>query len=157
MILCEYMQCFEMRYRASLYLMKSDLLRHLREEHDRWWIRYERLYSRGAHITGPDGPSKPQYTPIAQEMLTRCRMHDNLFNSVMTIDLTTVQDFGNYCRRVFLEINKLKPAFADSAVSVGVFDQTVRQLRKLVMKQYQAMEAHEEALAVGEPQTAKAG
>jgi hypothetical protein len=151
------MQCFEMRYRAPLYLMKSELLRHLREEHDRWWVRYEALYERGAHQLGSNGSSRRQYTPAAQEMLTRCRMHDNLFNSVMTIDLTTVQDFGNYCRRVFLEINKLKPAFPDSAISVGVFDETARSLRKLVMKQYEAMEAEGAALAIGEAQTAKAG
>jgi hypothetical protein len=157
MILCEYMQCFEMRYRAALYLMKSDLLRHLREEHDRWWARYERLYERGMHLLGTNGSGRAQYTPVAQEMLTRCRMHDNLFNSVMTIDLTTVKDFGNYCRRVFLEINKLKPAFPESAVSVGVFDQTVRQLRKLVMKQYEAMGARGPVHPFDEAQTAKAG
>ena len=145
MIDCEHMQCFEMRYRAPLYLMKSDLLRHVREEHDRWWARYDRLYERGGHIRGngngrrPD--ALPEYTPAAEEILTRCRAHDNLFNGVATIDLTTVKDFGSYCRLVFLEIQKLKPAFPGSAVSVGVLDQTARELRKFVMKQHEELRA----------------
>ena len=134
-----------LRLGAYDYLMKSDLLRHVREEHDRWWARYDRLYERGGHIRGngngrrPD--ALPEYTPAAEEILTRCRAHDNLFNGVATIDLTTVKDFGSYCRLVFLEIQKLKPAFPGSAVSVGVLDQTARELRKFVMKQHEELRA----------------
>jgi hypothetical protein len=134
---CQTRPCVELKHRLHLFLMKSEMLRHLREEHRRWWHQYDRLYAKGS-VQEPsrNGGRSWDYSEPAKEMLTRCRMYDNLYNNLLTIDLMLVEDFGNYCKRVFTEINKLKPAFPEAAISVGVFDQTVRDLRKFVMLQH---------------------
>jgi hypothetical protein len=133
---CQSKPCIELKHRRRLYLMKSEMLRFLREQHRHWWERYERLYDKGAHMRPQrNGNEEWEYSEAAKELLTRCRMFDNLYNNLLTIDLMMVDDFGNYCKRVFTEINKIKPAFPESAVSVGVFDVTLRDVRKFVMMQ----------------------
>ena len=137
-----------MRYRPHLYLVKADLLGHLRDSHCLWWSRYEDIYEKGTHLVASKTSSNGvDYSNVAKEMLTRCRMYDNLFNSLLGFDLLQVNDFGNYCKRVFQEINKLKPAFPDSPASVGVFDATVREFRKFVMKQNAELEVLAERFA----------
>jgi hypothetical protein len=149
---CHHKLCFEMKYRTSLYLMKSDLLAHLRELHRVWWQRYEQLYEKGSYrLPSRTAASGWDYSIAAKEMLTRCRMFDALYNKVLEIDLVVVKEFGDYCKRVFMEINKLRPAFPDSPESVGVFDLEARDLRKFVMLRHAEDEESGEGPAAAEP------
>ena len=81
----------------------------------------------------------------AMEMITRCRAYDNLFNRILEMDLLFTVDFGNYCKRVFLAINSLKPAFPDSSVAVGTLDIAVKDLRKFVMMQNTPRESRQQS------------
>ena len=132
---CQYQFCLDIKLNRPLYAMRSQLLRHLREEHDRWWRSYSDLYDRGKcmHVLDDDGTW--EYTDSAMEMITRCRAYDNLFNRVVEMDLLFTQDFGYYCKKVFIAINSLKPAFPASSVAVGTLDNAVKELRKFVMMQ----------------------
>ena len=128
--------CLEIKYNVPYYLRKCDLMRYLREQHDFWWGRYTALYERDAY-TDPTSRTASgwDYTNAAKEMLSRCKLFDSLFTQVLKLDLTHVGDFGSYCKMVFLEINKLKPAFPDAQCSHEVFEQSVREVMKFVLRQ----------------------
>ena len=53
----------------------------------------------------------------------------------LKLDLTHVDDFGAYCKMVFVEISKLKPAFPEAPCSQLVFEQCIKELMKFVLKQ----------------------
>lgn len=128
--------CLEIKYNLPYYLRKSDLMRYLRTQHDYWWARYGDLYEKNA-FTYPTSKTSTgwDYTNAAKEMLSRCKLHDSMFTQVLKLDLTHVTEFGTYCKLVFLELNKLKPAFPDSPCSQQVFEQSVRDIMKFVLKQ----------------------
>lgn len=128
--------CLEIKYNLPYYLRKCDLMRFLREQHDFWWGRYSALYEKNA-FTYPTSRTSTgwDYTNAAKEMLSRCKLHDSMFTQVLKLDLTHVTEFGSYCKLVFLELNKLKPAFPDSPCSQQVFEQSVREIMKFVLKQ----------------------
>ena len=128
--------CLEIKYNLPYYLRKSDLMRYLRDQHDFWWAKYSALYERDAY-TYPTTKSSQgwDYTNAAKEMLSRCKLHDSMFTQVLKLDLCLVADFGTYCKMVFLELNKLKPAFPDSPSSQQVFESSVKDLMKFVLKQ----------------------
>lgn len=126
---CHTLPCTELKERRHLYLMKSELLQHLRDEHARLWRLYEQVYD------AEEGPKKGEYGDRAVELLTRCRLFDNLYNNLQQVDLHKMDGFGDYCKRVFQELQRQQPAFPDSAVSLSVFDEAARELRRLVMKQ----------------------
>lgn len=128
--------CLEMKYNLPYYLRKSDLMRFLREQHDYWWAKYSALYERDAY-TFPTTKTASgwDYTNPAKEMLSRCKLHDSLFTQVLKLDLCHVADFGAYCKLVFLELNKLKPAFPDAPCSQQVFEASVKDIMKFVLKQ----------------------
>ena len=128
--------CLEIKYNVPYYLRKCDLMRYLREQHDFWWARYTALYERDAYTYPTTRTSSGwDYTNAAKEMLSRCKLHDSLFTQVLKLDFTHIADFGSYCKMVFLEINKLKPAFPDAQCSHEVFEQSVRDVMKFVLKQ----------------------
>ena len=133
---CFYQLCLELKYVSEFYYLKSELVRYLRLEHEKWWKRYEDLYRKGLFVTKSPGP-KPgwDYSSAAKEMLTRCRMYDNLYERIVAIDLFKIDDFGHYCKTIFSEINRLRPAFPDSSISQLSYDQTAKELRKYVMMQ----------------------
>ena len=133
---CQSQLCLEIKYNLPYYLRKADLMRHLREQHDHWWGRYTSLYEKSAYTypTNRTG-SGWDYTNAAKEMLSRCKLYDSLFTQVLKLDLTHVDDFGAYCKLVFLELNKLKPAFPQAQCSQEVFEEAVRALMKFVLKQ----------------------
>lgn len=133
---CQSQLCLEIKYNLPYYLRKADLMRYLRGEHDRWWAKYSLLYERNAYTYPTSRTSQGwDYTNAAKEMLSRCKLHDSLFTQVMRLDLMHVGDFGSYCKLVFLEMNRLKPAFPESPSSQSVFDGTVRDVMKFVLKQ----------------------
>lgn len=146
---CYNKPCVELRHKLDLYLMKSELLRYLREEHGRWWSSYEKLYRKGTWRSSPESSRTVEYSERAKEVLTRCRMLDTLFTSLLPMDLLAVDGFGHYCKLVFLEINRLQPAFPDSASSVTVFDEIVRELRKFVMLQNERWATQQETQPAG--------
>lgn len=133
---CHSQLCLEIKYNLPYFLRKSDLMRYLRAQHDYWWKRYTVLYDKSAYTypTSRTG-SGWDYTNAAKEMLSRCKLYDSLFTQVLKLDLTHVDEFGSYCRMVFLEINKLKPAFPDAPCSHDVFAESVRELMKFVLQQ----------------------
>jgi hypothetical protein len=133
---CQSQLCLEIKYNLPFYLRKADLMRHLREQHDHWWGRYTALYEKSAYTypTNRTG-SGWDYTNAAKEMLSRCKLFDSLFTQVLKLDLTHVDDFGIYCRLVFQELNKLKPAFPTAPSSQSVFEESVRSLMKFVLRQ----------------------
>lgn len=128
--------CLEIKYNLPYYLRKSDLMRFLREQHDFWWAKYSALYERDAYTFPTTRTSHGwDYTNSAKEMLSRCKLHDSLFTQVLKLDLCHVGDFGAYCKMVFLELNKLKPAFPDAPCSQQVFEVSVKEIMKFVLKQ----------------------
>ena len=135
-VACFSQLCLEIKYNVPYYLRKCDLMRYLREQHDFWWARYTGLYERDAY-TYPTSRTASgwDYTNAAKEMLSRCKLFDSLFTQVLKLDLTHVGDFGSYCKMVFLEINKLKPAFPDAQCSHEVFEHSVREVMKFVLRQ----------------------
>ena len=133
---CQSQLCLEIKYNLPYYLRKSDLMRYVRSEHDRWWGKYTLLYERNAY-TYPTSRSSAgwDYTNAAKELLSRCKLFDSLFTQVLKLDLMHVNDFGTYCKLVFLEINRLKPAFPEAPCSQSVFESSVRDVMKFVLKQ----------------------
>lgn len=133
---CHGQLCLEIKYNLPYYLRKSDLMRFLRDRHDHWWALYSDLYQRNAY-TYPTSrtPSGWDYTNQAKEMLSRCKLYDSLFTQILKLDLTHVQDFGAYCKLIFAELNKLKPAFPEAPASQQVFEQSLKEIMKFVMKQ----------------------
>ena len=133
---CQSQLCLEIKYNLPYYLRKSDLMRHLRDQHDHWWGRYTALYNKSAYTFPTSKTSSGwDYTNAAKEMLSRCKLFDSLFMQVLKLDLTHLDDFGTYCKMVFLEINKLKPAFPSAPCSQEVFEESVKGLMKFVLKQ----------------------
>jgi hypothetical protein len=136
MMRCFYQLCLEIKYIPEFYHLKSELVLYLRREHEKWWKRYDDIYKKGLYITRLSGSKNGwDYSSPAKEMLTRCRIYDNLYERIVGIDLFKVEDFGQYCKTIFSEINRLRPAFPDSSMSQLSFDQTARELRKYVMMQ----------------------
>jgi hypothetical protein len=135
-VFCSSQLCLEIKYNIAYYLRKCDLMRYLREQHDFWWANYTGLYERDAY-TYPTSRNAQgwDYTNAAKEMLSRCKLYDSLFTQVLKLDLAQVSDFGTYCKLVFLEINKLKPAFPDSPCSQLVFEHSVRDAMRCVLRQ----------------------
>ena len=106
--------CLEIKYNLPYYLRKSDLMRYLRDQHDLWWAKYTVLYEKDAYTFPTTRTASGwDYTNSAKEMLSRCKLFDSLFTQVLKLDLCHVNDFGTYCKMVFLELNKLKPAFPE--------------------------------------------
>ncbi|MEM7245266.1 MAG: hypothetical protein AAF533_07965 [Acidobacteriota bacterium] len=133
---CYSQLCLEIKYNLPYYLRKSDLMRQVRAQHDYWWGQYTLLYEKSAYTFPTDKTGTGwDYTNSAKAMLSRCKLFDSLFTQVLKLDLTHVDDFGTYCKMVFLEINKLKPAFPENPSSQSVFDESVRHLMKFVLKQ----------------------
>ena len=133
---CLYQFCVEVKYKMNLFQFKIDLLKHLRMEYENWAKVYDELYAEGTYTRSAQKRAEGwDYTDKAKEMITRCRMYDNLYNKILLLNLLDLDDFGNYCKKVFIEINKLKPAFSNSISSQSSFDQTVKELRKFVMVQ----------------------
>ena len=135
-VFCYSQLCLEIKYNLPYYLRKCDLMRYLREQHDFWWAKYTALYERDAYTypTSRTGQGW-DYTNAAKEMLSRCKLFDSLFTQVLKLDLAHVGDFGAYCKMVFLEINKLKPAFPDAPCSHVVFEHSVRDVMRFVLRQ----------------------
>ena len=133
---CYSQLCLEIKYNLPYYLRKSDLMRFLREQHDFWWAKYTLLYEKDAY-TYPTSRMAAgwDYTNAAKEMLSRCKLFDSLFTQVLKLDLCHVNDFGAYCKMVFLELNKLKPAFPEAPCSQGVFELSVKDIMKFILKQ----------------------
>lgn len=133
---CYSQLCLEIKYNLPYYLRKSDLMRFLRDKHDRWWEKYSELYHKDQY-TYPTSktPSGWDYTNAAKEMLSRCKLYDSLFTQVLKLDLTHVQDYGTYCKMVFVELNKLKPAFPTAACSQAVFETSIKEIMKFVLQQ----------------------
>jgi len=128
--------CLEIKYNLPYYLRKSDLMRYLRDQHDYWWGKYTVLYEKDAYTYPTTRNSQGwDYTNAAKEMLSRCKLHDSLYTQILKLDLTNVSDFGTYCKMVFLELNKLKPAFPDSQCSQAVFEAAVKDIMKFVLRQ----------------------
>lgn len=128
--------CLEIKYNLPYYLRKSDLMRYLRDQHDFWWAKYTALYERDAFTYATTKTAHGwDYTNAAKEMLSRCKLYDSLFTQVLKLDLCHVADFGTYCKMVFLELNKLKPAFPDAPCSQQVFEASVRDIMKFVLRQ----------------------
>jgi hypothetical protein len=135
-VYCHGQLCLEIKYNLPYYLRKSDLMRYLRAEHDRWWAKYSVLYERNAYVYPTSKTASGwDYTNSAKEMLSRCKLYDSLFTQVLKLDFTHVNEFGSYCKMVFLELNKLKPAFPDSPCSQSVFESSIRDIMKYVLKQ----------------------
>ena len=135
-VFCFGQLCLEIKYNLPYYLRKCDLMRYLRDQHDTWWANYTQLYERDAYTYPTTRTSQGwDYTNAAKEMLSRCKLFDSLFTQILKIDLAHVDEFGIYCKLVFLEINKLKPAFPDTPCSQSVFETSVRDVMKYVLRQ----------------------
>lgn len=135
-VFCSSQLCLEIKYNIAYYLRKCDLMRYLREQHDLWWAKYTGLYERDAYTYPTSRTAQGwDYTNAAKEMLSRCKLYDSLFTQVLKLDLAQVTDFGTYCKLVFLEINKLKPAFPDAPCSQTVFEHSVRDAMRCVLRQ----------------------
>ena len=133
---CQSQLCLEIKYNLPYYLRKADLMRHLRGQHDKWWGKYTELYERSAFTyPTPRTGSGWDYTNASKGMLSRCKLYDSLFTAVLKLDITHVDDFGTYCRMVFVELNKLKPAFPLAPSSQAVFNGAVKDLMKFILRQ----------------------
>ena len=84
---CRSLPCKELRHKRDLYLMKSEMLGYLRREHRRYWALYEKLYDHGGwRQEQPDDENEKAYSDRAKELLTRCRMFDNLYTNLVRLD-----------------------------------------------------------------------
>jgi hypothetical protein len=148
---CHSQLCLEIKYNLPYYMRKSDLMRYLRGQHDFWWAKYSVLYDKNAYTYPTTRTSQGwDYTNAAKEMLSRCKLYDSLFTQVLKLDLTHVADFGTYCKLCFVELNKLKPAFPDAPCSQSVFEASVKDVMKFVLRQAPAgFDPHSVALEAG--------